>query len=404
MIVCDQFQFDQKADRRHLECSVSHPALPARLYFDCVSDRLEHRDRLSANWALLTLLYPAMALGEDLHIDHDVSDELLFAVNNDVQPLLLTYESGLKRIKVTSSGISEPLRNDGKGVGTGFSAGVDTFTTLQLYTRDDAPGDLRIKYLTTFNVGAMGGTRAAAGLFEKYAERLAGFAGDAGYNRFAIDSNMDDFYQNRLCGFQKTHVIRNAAAAYVFEDMLSGYLYSSTYPYNDILSGHDDMAYIEPLLLPLISTGPFRLFSAGSGLSRLDKMKVIADYPPAFAHLDVCVSNPMERAAAQQTNCSRCWKCTRAMLTLDAIGTLDSFNAVFDLDGYRKNRGYAYGKVVESALLGKPADRDTLEFLKEKNLTVGSYPVVAAKKYVKLKVYSVIDALQGKSRSGSISG
>ena len=54
--------------------------------------------------------------------------------------------------------------------------------------------------------------------------------------------------------------------------------------------------------------------------------------------LDVCVANPDKRLALEKLNCSRCWKCTRTLLTLEALGRLDAFEKVFDLPYYRTHR------------------------------------------------------------------
>lgn len=70
--------------------------------------------------------------------------------------------------------------------------------------------------------------------------------------------------------------------------------------------------------------------STGGSLDRITKTKTIADYAPAYKYLNVCVT--------AIENDSTCFKCVRTMLTLDALGKLDKFSAVFDVQYYMNHR------------------------------------------------------------------
>jgi hypothetical protein len=65
-------------------------------------------------------------------------------------------------------------------------------------------------------------------------------------------------------------------------------------------------------------------------MSRFDKTKFLSNSPEAKKYLNVC--------NASWANCGKCNKCVRTLLTLDALGCLDDFQVVFDLDEYRKNK------------------------------------------------------------------
>lgn len=384
MIYLTDFSYSSENNTYLLSCKVANAGPCDELYYRCTANGLAPKEPPTSAWAVLGLLYPAMASGQDIRCDKPIGEDLLFALNGDIQALLCAYDARLKRITIDAPVADHSKATTPDGCATGFSAGVDTFTTLKMYSGDDAPGCLRLNTLTTFNVGAMGSPDRSQPLFQDYSERLAEFSQREGYNWLTADSNLGVFYQGAsLCGFQKTHVLRNISAAYAFEAVLGSYLYSSSYPFSDINRSNDDMAFIEPLLLPLVSTQNLRCISAGAGFSRLGKMAYIHDYKPAQAYLDVCVEIPEKRVGAAYRNCSRCWKCARALVTLDALGSCDHYGAVFNLNTYKSNKKHAWERVVASALEGKPADIDTLSFLDERGMRFGSYPVAAMKARLK---------------------
>ena len=308
-----------------------------------------------------------MVLGEDLVIDAPVSPLLLYAIQHDIQSLLIDYRPELKRIKVLATSVTSVPHAVPSDVATGFSAGVDTFTTLSLFTANDVPACRRLTSLTTFDVGAMGNFDQSAQIFEKYSRRVRDYAEDNDFIWQTVRSNIEQFYSAVNAGFQLTHVIRNAAAALVFEDIYSCYLYSSSLPYGSINSKNDDMSNIEQMLLPLLSTETLHFVSAGAGLSRHQKVEMISTYEPTVTMLDVCVSAATVRMTSQTINCSKCWKCSRTMLNLDLLGRLDDFANVFDLEYYRLNKDSLVLSVLDRALEGRTLEQDLITLMREQN-------------------------------------
>ena len=93
----------------------------------------------------------------------------------------------------------------------------------------------------------------------------------------------------------------------------------------------DDIAYLNPHLLPWLSTESLDFVDDGTFLDRSQKTVLIADYEPATRYLNVCGNHD-----TLDTNCSICPKCCRTLLTLELIGKADAFRAVFDVDKYRR--------------------------------------------------------------------
>lgn len=321
----------------------------------------------SGNFALVALLYPSMVLGEDLKIDAPVSPRLLYEAQHDLQSLLMAYDPKLKRIEVSVTAATEASPPAPFSVATGFSAGVDTFTTLMLFTAGNVPDTRRLTSLTTFDVGAMGHSHQSSELFEKYSQRVRDFSETNGFAWQTARSNLDDFYVAVNANFEQTHTLRNVAAAFVFEDIYSCYLYSSAYPYQTIGTNNKTIGAIDPILLSLLSTETLDFKSAGAGLSRFQKEQLISSNRHAMSMLDVCVAQPAIRMKSAKINCSRCWKCCRTMLNLDLLGQLAKFANVFDLKYYYSNRDSIILTVLDRAAHGNTIEQDLIALMRERN-------------------------------------
>lgn len=79
-----------------------------------------------------------------------------------------------------------------------------------------------------------------------------------------------------------------------------------------------------PLIDPLYSSSDLRFRHDGITLSRLDKIRLIADWDVALQNLRVC--NQFRQYKSGNLNCGRCEKCVRTMLGLLAVGALDKTN------------------------------------------------------------------------------
>lgn len=71
----------------------------------------------------------------------------------------------------------------------------------------------------------------------------------------------------------------------------------------------------------LLSTEATDSISTGSQYTRAAKTAQVAEIEPSYRHLDICVEPGTSRSGFR--NCSRCWKCARTMVTLEALGKLD---------------------------------------------------------------------------------
>ena len=96
------------------------------------------------------------------------------------------------------------------------------------------------------------------------------------------------------------------------------------------------------LSLPLLSTHNLRIYSEGEGMTRMEKLKAVVNYAPSYKYLNVCLK--------EGDNCGTCEKCVRTLLGLDALGALDKYTEVFDVDYYRKHKKwYLQQLLIEKA-------------------------------------------------------
>ncbi|MFM8577447.1 MAG: hypothetical protein ACKOCN_01375 [Planctomycetaceae bacterium] len=140
--------------RRRLSFRIAGQDLPESIWVE-VAERDADLLAEDGDWALVAMLYPAMRMGMDLHVDAPVSPRLLDALTRDLQPFLSVYEPRLRPIAVTASATSVDASH-GTLTATGFSAGIDSFATLARYRFGDVHPSLRLKALTVFDVGAFG--------------------------------------------------------------------------------------------------------------------------------------------------------------------------------------------------------------------------------------------------------
>jgi hypothetical protein len=80
-----------------------------------------------------------------------------------------------------------------------------------------------------------------------------------------------------------------------------------------------------PLIDPYYSSSDLRVHHDGIELSRLDKVRLIADWPVALENLRVC--NRFLAYEPGKLNCGKCEKCVRTMLELLVLGKLGEAKA-----------------------------------------------------------------------------
>ena len=153
---------------------------------------------------------------------------------------------------------------------------------------------------------------------------------------YLINSNYHAF--THKIGEQKIGYLAIYSCVLSLQKYIKRYYTSSNLSYDEIaefnrLSRDFDIAeYCESFMPHLISTECFELVIDGCQYTRAEKTERISDWEFAQKHLNVCVP-----AADKGHNCSCCNKCMWTLIPLDAMGKLDKFKEVFNIDVYKKN-------------------------------------------------------------------
>ncbi|MDQ0613771.1 hypothetical protein QF046_001412 [Microbacterium sp. W4I4] len=305
------------------------------LFGDLVSDRADH--------VLIALLMPAMKEGLDLHVGGTVSDSLLHYANADLQRLLRMEHPDLSVIQVTADAPVAPAPR-AAGVATGFSGGVDSFSSLAEYLwGDDVPQSLRVTHLLNNNVGAHGHGSIADELWHRRREPLARIADELGLPFVTVDSNLDEHYPR--IGFIESVTMRNAAVPHLLGAGIGHLHLASAIPFPYVrVDDTGEIARIDTMLVPLLSTAAVTIASANSGLTRVQKTLSLIGRPES-QHLDVCTDGD----PARTRNCSACSKCMRTMLTFEIAGHLQEYcPGTFSYERYAERRDAFVAKVLSS--------------------------------------------------------
>lgn len=294
-----------------------------------------------ADYALVGLLAYAMRNKHDIICEAPVTDELLYKIREILIPTLVRTDRRNYPVKIQAD-MAPPLdkllfaSNAHGGVGTGFSCGVDSFYTVLKYVNSPYPAQ-NLTHLCVFNIGAINNCYGAENIprvKQTVFTRAEAMSKKVKLPLLKLESNFQDVFPQ---DHYRSHTYMDALAIYALQKLWRIYYYSSSNFYGEF-SLKENMdnppGYFEPFLLDCFSTSKLKIFSAGSECDRLDKIYLLSENPLVQNHLHVCTK--------EENNCGRCEKCIRTLLALDALGKLNKFGAVFDLNAYSKNRSKIY--------------------------------------------------------------
>jgi hypothetical protein len=341
-----------------LQCEVVTASGPETLWFEVPRAHAAHLDTERYDGLVVALLPRAMARGEDITVRGALSLRLHFNLAHfymAVQaPLVRTDRAVRIHPDTVIDRVAEPRP---RAAATGFSAGVDSFAALHDHFVTESRPGYRITHLLLNNVGSHGQRDPAAArrLFMQRHAAVRGYAEEAGLDLVTVDSNLDEVLG---LDFEQTHTPRNVAVALLLQPLLGRFYYASTYRYADCgVRENFDSGSTDPIALPLLATETLDLVATGSQHTRVVKTALLAAVPGANRYLNVCTN-----AAAAGHNCSRCKKCARTQLTLEALGMLPDFGAVFSPTDWPATRD----DFIAETLLGPrilPLSRELRSFL-----------------------------------------
>lgn len=326
---------------------------------------------------LVTMLYPAMYYKEDIIIDGCVTAKLYRNIMSYVQALLKDFSGELSSINIEIKGFGTVSKCAGL-VGTGFSGGIDSFSTFYDHYEKEVDEAYKISALFFANTGSHGDyySPTTHGRFLKRFELLKEFPNSKKLPFILLDSNVFAFHKETW--HLKNGSLRRIAAIIVCQKGLSRYYVSSPCSYKEMMFygphmyNHSLEEYADPYLLPLLSPEGLDIIPDGFQYTRSQKTQLIAQYSEAQRFLNVCINHSDEDDTAK--NCSHCSKCLRTLMTLESMNAVDAFSKVFDIKIYQKSI-FKY-KCEQRLLYGKDIyAKDNIDFARRNHKKVPSYIV-----------------------------
>ena len=313
---------------------------------------------------VVALALRAVVKEQDIFVDASLSEKLLHSLQSAVffavaksfnSSLGLSSDHPLFIPSIHCNKILS-IHWNSRGVGTGCSLGVDSFSVIKKYYLDHEsrifPG-YRLTHLTCFNVGAFGSdnsemTRAS---FYEEVRHIKEFGSMVGLPVVSVDSNVHSFFPEH--DFNWSHTYLNMGCVLALQRLWGKYLYASGYSLDYFKWDIHDCAKYEPFLLPNLSTESTELISIDMDKPRSEKIRFIADDPVVQHNLYVCLKEQRINNGKIQRNevsgfrnCGICEKCLRTMLQLDIYGRLPEFKSVFDLSYWEIIRPSYLRKVI----------------------------------------------------------
>ena len=326
------------------------------------------------NGFLVGLLYPAMYVGEDIHIKGSVSARLLYNINHYLMAFIRTYSARCKTIQVTADKTITDLPKKAHHIGTGYSAGVDSLCTIYDHLEKETYPQYKLDTLLFLNTGSHGEFSKST-TEPKFHTRFEYLKQTAPLPFIALNTNIHQFHEIFPNSHQKTVTFTNVAGILTLETYFSKYYIASAENYQEMIDyGKQyidfDPAPFEPILLPLFSTETLEFIADGQQYTRSQKVQRIADYSLARQALNVCV-NGREQTAK---NCSYCGKCMRTLMTLDSLDKLKDFSDVFDMAVYHKHN-FKYKCKQRLLYYTNPFANDNINLAKQHKKYVPSMPM-----------------------------
>jgi len=284
---------------------------------------------------VVNLLLYAMEHQLDIVSDVPMSERLHYQLTEYLIPCIAKYVDttvhnfvdGYWPIKLNIPLTNETYESE-NAVGASLSGGVDSFYTLLRHLeREDKA--YNITHLTFFNAGQSGeyGGDVARERYLSRIEWIRGVADELGLPMLCVDTNINEFLHER---HEPSHTFRTLAIPLLMQKLFSKYLFSSGFPFFHFAFSDLDPAEYDVLNMSCLQTENTSFWSSGGETSRLGKEEFISRHPITYKYLNVCVR--------EDTNCSRCEKCTRTMLGLYLLDKLDLYKDVFDTNYFYNHK------------------------------------------------------------------
>lgn len=318
-----------------------------------------HEDWLAIGRAdpfLMAMLPGAMRGAHEILCEDPMSERLHYQLRTELIPALSFAGDLYHNIKIFSPLTPNGISNQG-AVGTGYSGGVDSLYTI--YCRNEN-SELPITHLAVFNTGSR---RRKSSTLQKIFRRAQEAAAELNLTAIYVDTNFKDILRDSR---RSSYTYRNLACILAMQGLFKSYLLSSGPNASKMSLDLDFCDHYDILTVNCASTESLALYLFGVERTRREKLTALSDWEPSRRWLNACTRNEGELI-----NCSRCKKCIHDMTMLYALGKLDQYRAIFDLEDYYKNLPARIGYVLANSDYSESCSQ-TAALLRERNASIPS--------------------------------
>lgn len=276
---------------------------------------------VSGNSFLAAFFVPAMYLGEDLHIETEVDEELVQSVQNRIAPILLRWYPGFRTPKISTggAGFDSSPHGPGSGIACTFSTGVDSWYTLIKHRQEVT----HLLFCEGFDRSNPSPT-----FYPMHFDKIRKIAAQWKKQPVFLKSNLTNIAVDRVqarqigargpfvTSFQTDCYFGGQLAAYanLFPHVFRKLYIASSNPY-EILQGVSS----NPLIDPAWSSRNIEIVHDGAEADRTEKVRYILQHEPtALDTIGVC-----HNLHSDGRNCGRCEKCIRTMIAFRLAGVAD---------------------------------------------------------------------------------
>jgi len=283
---------------------------------------------LSPHAFLVGCIIPALHFGERrIFLDAEICPTLREGLET-VMALMKEWTKGeYKPLNIeanTRSAVSN--LNNHKRAGLFLSGGMDSLAALRINKKtypEQHPGSIKDCLLVHgFDIGGVIERGMKYHVFDRAKEALSEIAKDANVALIPVYTNIRHLCDERELWLDRFFGAVLAAVAHAFSSRLNLVYIASSYDIPNLTPCGS-----HPLLDPAYSSYDLRIIHRDLALSRLEKLRIVADWDVAFQNFRVCLANVPDRL-----NCGKCEKCIRTMIELLAIAALDKTKAFVEND------------------------------------------------------------------------
>ncbi len=277
---------------------------------------------------LVGCIIPALHFGERrIFLDAEICPTLREGLET-VMALMKEWTQGEYKplnIEAKTRSVVHNLNNR-RRAGLFLSGGMDSLAALRINKKtypEQHPGSIKDCLLVHgFDIGGVIESGMKYHVFDRAKMALSEVAKDAKVTLIPVYTNIRHLCDERELWLDRFFGAVLAAVAHAFSSRLNLVYIASSYDIPNLTPCGS-----HPLLDPAYSSYALRIIHRDLALSRLEKLRIVADWEVAFQNFRVCLANVPDRL-----NCGKCEKCIRTMTELLAIDALDKTKAFIEND------------------------------------------------------------------------